>query len=425
MESFRNPKFVQRYEDISFDLNTPLVTVLANGAYQKKDGYRFVADNSGEVAPFDWYNARFEVDFKVQLTADGGNIADDNDNSGMVNGSHSFIKKIIVKVNGVPVYDCGDANQCVNIKNLLEYNRSYAQSIGTNQFYYLDTNRLAKGDDTGSVGFKARKTELGTSANVNTEIPLNRYSFFESLQDELLPNTKVEIELELESDINLIWRTGGDPCRVVLTKFRLWVPRIIFTPEGQSLYLSKYLKPHKWTYLKEMVLSANETRQRTGTFKISSGVNRPRHVFVWITDEASLNDQEKNPFMYNTFLVDDNRTLASCQLEIGNGNYYPETDYQPSTEMSRIYRDVIKYVHGVNDYNGGTLLDINNFEAIFPFIYFDLQNQKKDLKDGTTKLNFKYQLSAATANDYIVYALVLHEQDMEIYQSSGKVMFRA
>ena len=36
MESFRNPNFVQRYEDVPFDLETPLVTQVANGAHQKK-----------------------------------------------------------------------------------------------------------------------------------------------------------------------------------------------------------------------------------------------------------------------------------------------------------------------------------------------------------------------------------------------------
>ena len=37
-----------------FDLETALNT---NNANQKKDGYRFVVDNSGEETPFDWYNA--------------------------------------------------------------------------------------------------------------------------------------------------------------------------------------------------------------------------------------------------------------------------------------------------------------------------------------------------------------------------------
>ena len=41
-------------------------------------------------------------------------------------------------------------------------------------------------------GFAARKVLLGASAEVNCEIPLNRYSFFEELQDRLLPNVRIE-----------------------------------------------------------------------------------------------------------------------------------------------------------------------------------------------------------------------------------------
>ena len=67
MKSFRDPKCVERYEDVILDLETALNTTVANNAYRKKDGYRFVADNSGEVTPFDWYNARISLDFKVVL----------------------------------------------------------------------------------------------------------------------------------------------------------------------------------------------------------------------------------------------------------------------------------------------------------------------------------------------------------------------
>ena len=49
-------------------------------------------------------------------------------------------------------------------------------------------------------GFAARKVLLGASAEVNCEIPLNRYSFFEELQDKLLPNVKIELQIEMEND---------------------------------------------------------------------------------------------------------------------------------------------------------------------------------------------------------------------------------
>ena len=47
---------------------------------------------------------------------------------------------------------------------------------------------------------------LGASAEVNCEIPLNRYSFFEELKDKLLPNMKIYLKIEFDNDKNLIWR---------------------------------------------------------------------------------------------------------------------------------------------------------------------------------------------------------------------------
>ena len=72
MDHFRQVKNIERIEDVVFNLETALNTVIANGAYQNKDNYRFVVDNTGEVAPFDWYNSKIIVDFKMELLANGG-----------------------------------------------------------------------------------------------------------------------------------------------------------------------------------------------------------------------------------------------------------------------------------------------------------------------------------------------------------------
>ena len=140
MKSFRDPKYVERYEDVIFDLETALNTTVANNAHQKKDGYRFVVDNSGEVTPFDWYNARISLDFKVVLLVNGGNIAV-ADHNGIVNGSYSLLKHFDIKLNGKRVYDWNNANHAVNIKNLLEYSPSYADKTASHEFFYLDTSR--------------------------------------------------------------------------------------------------------------------------------------------------------------------------------------------------------------------------------------------------------------------------------------------
>ena len=50
MKSFRNPIFVERYEDVLFDMETTtaITTTLGNNEHQTKVGFRFIVDNSGE-----------------------------------------------------------------------------------------------------------------------------------------------------------------------------------------------------------------------------------------------------------------------------------------------------------------------------------------------------------------------------------------
>ena len=393
---------------------------------KRKTVYRFVSDNSGEVTPFDWYNARLGISFKVNKLADGTNIAG-NDHNGIVNSIHSFIRNFDIKLNGKKVYDCNDANHCVNIKSLLEYSPGYAQSTATNEFFHLDTHRAAEERPAQAAynkGFAERKLLLGTSSVVTRELPLNRYSFFEALEMNLLPSGRLEMNIEFESDANLIWQ-AADNCRVVLTKLELIVPRITFNSEGQSIYMSKFLKPYKWTYLRENIERSNSSTQRAGHFKISSGISRPRHIFVFIINDADVDSQTSNPFLYNTFSVStDPRTLQNCHLEVGNGHEYPEIHYTPATDLSRVYRDVLKYVHKNNEFSEGSLINISNFQTLFPFLYFDLTKQKADIRDGTTKLTFRYELSGTTAAAYSVYALTLYEQEAELVQQNGKLLFR-
>ena len=73
---------------------------------------------------------------------------------------------------------------------------------------------------------------------------------------------------------------------------------------------------------------------------------------------------------------------------------------------------------------GGTMLNRGHFSTIFPFIYFDLINQKLDIKDGATKLAFNYKLSGATNADCTIYVLVLYEKDIEFYNATGKLLVR-
>ena len=128
----------------------------------------------------------------------------------------------------------------------------------------------------------------------------------------------------MENDKNLIWRVGaadaaGTTYRLIVTRLQLYVPRLIFNSEGQTLYLENYLKPHKWTYLTETTYNQDMRTQLTGNFRLTNGILKPRHVFIFFINNDNLDDQLHNPFLYNTFSVSRNpRTLDQCYLEVGN-----------------------------------------------------------------------------------------------------------
>ena len=136
------------------------------------------------------------------------------------------------------------------------------------------------------------------------------------------------MSIEFDDDNNLIWRQGaadaaGTSYRLIIKRLQLFVPRLLFNSEGQKLYMENYLKPYKWTYLK---------------------------VFVFFINNANINNQLQNSFLYNTFSVSTNpRTLTRCHLEVGNGNEYPRIHYKPTEDASRVFRDVMSYVYANND----------------------------------------------------------------------------
>ena len=275
--------------------------------------------------------------------------------------------------------------------------RSYPFTFEPRRTLTHRRNAANNGDEAGLMlgdvnvnfnkGFAARKTLLALSAEVNCEFPLNRYSFFEALEDKLLPDTKIDLSIEFDDDKNLIWRQGaadaaGTSYRLIIRRLQLFVPRLVFNSEGQKLYMEDYLKPYKWTYLKETVFTSNLSKQNAGHFRITNGISKPRHVFVFFINNANINNQLQNSFLYNTFSASTNpRTVTRCHLEVENGNEYPRIHYKPTENESRVFRDVMSYVYANNDYQGGTLLNISNFKTLYPFVYFDLTKKKMDIKD--------------------------------------------
>ena len=85
----------------------------------------------------------------------------------------------------------------------------------------------------------------------------------------------------------------------------------------------------------------------------------------------------------------------------------------------------MRYNSAYNDFLSGSLIDRANCKNLFGIIYFDLRNQEEDTKNSLVSLTFRYELNGANATNYTLNALVLHEKEIELYTSSGKLLIKA
>ena len=114
-----------------------------------------------------------------------------------------------------------------------------SQKVLLKTVWYLDTShQLANANQ--NTGFEARRLLTTGNNDVNEIIPLNRYSFFDELEDKMLVPMQLQFNLQLQNDDELLQKAAAaDDGRVVINRFLLWVPKL--TPKE-----SLYDKLHVW-----------------------------------------------------------------------------------------------------------------------------------------------------------------------------------
>ena len=369
--AFRSSEYLQRNELVRYQLDD-VIRSPGDNQHQVKNGYKFTINDRSSF--YDWYNAYFEVQFQLQKLADGDGYADAD---------------------------------CVTVISL----------------WYLDTDATTANTN---IGFEARKTLTKAARDdalnvggkdVNTIIPLNRWNFFEELNDKMLVPMQLQFNIELNSDDEMVHKAqAADPARVVINRFILWVPRLTPRDSMYDKFVSSFLKETQWKYLREMY-NVSAPTNTSGFFQISSSIDNVKHIFVYLKNSyRDANDHrqaEMSPFTMNTFSLPGGSSLSNCRLEYGNGIFYPETEYDSESKV-RIFNDVMAYAMRKNDYNTGTQLNTANYNSLYPLIYFDLTYQSEKVTRDPKQLIFRYRLSANTNQNFAVHAVVIHEEILKI-----------
>ena len=181
------------------------------------------------------------------------------------------------------MYEANNIHKGIFIKNLLDFSDDFSRSVAKNQFWYLDSDATTVTDNNATnLAMRERALLSHEGEIVKTIIPLNRYSFFESLSDRLLPPLQLEFEIDLQNDEEMIFQNDETARRIVVRNFELWVPQLHLTGKGQTLANEKFLKTAQWKYLNETLHSSSARRDTNGMWSITSAIKDPKHVFVFL-----------------------------------------------------------------------------------------------------------------------------------------------
>ena len=241
--SFRSSEYLQRYEMVQHRLDDVIV-LPANTQHQQKNNYKFTINDRSSL--YDWYNAYFEVQFQLQKIADGTRYVV-ADLASVINGSHSLIYQLTIKSAGKTIYDTSNLHKVTFVKNLLKYSDDYSRSVAKNSLWYLDTSSTTVlAENTGFAARKSLMTDANVLKNVNEIIPLNRFSFFEELEDRMLVPMQLQLIIQLQNDDELIYKAGAAAAgRVVVNRFLLWVPRLTPKDSMYDKFVESFLSTKK------------------------------------------------------------------------------------------------------------------------------------------------------------------------------------
>ena len=200
---------------------------------------------------------------------------------------------------------------------------------------------------------------------------------------------------------------------------------MLFNSDGLNFVQNNHTKT-EWVYLREMVQVSQDSEERAATFNIISGVKQPKHIFVCLQRTVGSSNQEHNPHNLDAFKVNaDNNDcyLSAARLKVGNGVYYPETEYSESDKLS-IYRDVTNYVHKQNYKNTGSLITRDNFDKLFEFLYFNLIYKSDSITADPKQIVLRYKLNTAPAagSNYKVYAIIVYGEKVRIDPTGNEIL---
>lgn len=378
-----------------------------------------------------------KLELKISLRQDQSTYLATTIDHALVNNGWALFRQGTLRLDEQQIEQKTDVFMGSLIKGLAEYTDDYAQSIGTNEFFYPDTGAgttlteqkpftgdlLAIGNIRNNPeynqGWEVRRRLMAPTAateagekKITLFLPLsNAFGFLRSLTKPVYGQT-FTIDLQRETNwARIIQSDDTDkaaPSIVYIHRARLWVP-IIEPQASVELSIGNELAEGKTTsmpFVEWQTFEQQIGNQTTVSWDVSTFQGRPRRVYV-----AFQYTTRRGPDKTNGAIFDNVRLQRlTCYI---NNEKYPLRDYEPrfSANDSDYGREYMALLSVNGKYNSGncevgSVVKYEQFGKLYAIFCIDCSAADEKLMDKTGAFRLRIDATMSDANSKYIYAVV-------------------
>ena len=390
--------------------------------------YIFRIAGHQDYLPIDWFNSFLYFDLEIKKTnnttyAAGSKIA-------LASDSASLINAFKFESDSRQIYYVNDINYGMVVKNLMEMSNECINTVGQKSFIYPDlvdginiekytkstTSPYPLLSENSTYNSSYHKRMTLTRSGIQTILPLKAMEFFASLQNVLLPPSKIEISVDIESDNILLYK---DPAvaagKVTIKNIYLCYEKLTLSAANKLLYTQFLSKQETIKFYRENIFTLTTLKNRERDVILYETAQKPRELFIWFSDTNNRSDQNHDAFEFNTNELD----IINAYIVINDNRHVPLTPFNCSTQPIIAYNELLKYLTN-NNQRESTFINYDLFKK-YIILYFNIKdNITESLRDSFCKIQFKYILKDDPNNEYSIYSLLLYEDQYKISLINGK-----
>lgn len=434
---------------------------------QNKDN--FMIDTKDKDLYLLMSKAYLEVRFKL-AKADGTPIATAN-TIAAVNDGYNLFRRAVLLMEDKTISEVEPVGKAHLIKSIVNYSKDYANSVGTNQFFYVDSTSDGNADKTflnlkGSMapsaladnvvgtintgfngvnaffsgtrggfyntGFESRFDRHGALGNDLVTLYLPLCEIFPILKDwgRVFRGIRHTVRLYQETTYqNAIYgetvtaRTSDNP-KTIISYVSMWVPAlkpslsVMDTLEKQLSAGSKNMI--KWNDMKIYKNTTFPAASTDNRWRITTEVNKPVKIYVAFAYRTRGTVYNRNSQQFDLI------PLSRMHVRL-NTKQFPKEEYNFADRgLVRAYRDFLEMGNHLFDYDNGSCISFPQYRDIYPIFCFDISHQDPTLFDqqGSADIELRFTLSAPAAADYDVYALIEYEKQVEFDSKNASMIIK-